>query len=55
MILNKETYNLIKEQGKIDNKGAKFSYIPDDRNFYANNNDEIYFIKKNHQKIIILF
>ena len=41
VILNKETYNLIKAQGKIDNEGAKFSHnsfnLKNKR--YSNNED----------------
>ena len=41
VILNKETYNLIKAQGKIDNEGAKFSHnnVNLKNKRYSNNED----------------
>ena len=41
VILNKETYNLIKAQGKIDNEGAKFSHnnVNLENKRYSNNED----------------
>ena len=50
VILNKETFNMIREQGNIGDEGAKFSYIQDNSNFYANNNDDFHFIKKESPK-----